>query len=83
MAPQNLRRLMRPYQSLVEVRQRIQDLEAEVQENRQLNLRLAELCDVMMELLLPVADRDEKEVAAILERYRKDVSDPIGWREQG
>lgn len=61
---------------------RISELEAEVQECRQLNLRLAELCDVMMELLLPVADRDEAEVAAIMERYRESVSDPIRWKTQ-
>lgn len=80
MATQNLKRLARPYRALQEVRQRIETLEAEVQECRQLNLRLAELTDVMMELLLPVADRDDARVAEILERYRQDVSDPIGWR---
>jgi hypothetical protein len=34
----------------------------------------------MMELLLPVADRDEAEVQAILARYRADVSEPLRWR---
>ncbi|MDQ6686936.1 MAG: hypothetical protein M3Z50_04870, partial [Actinomycetota bacterium] len=33
---------------------RIATLEAEIQENRQLNVRLAELIDVVTELLVPV-----------------------------
>jgi hypothetical protein len=45
-----------------------------------LNMRLAELIDVMMELLLPVADRDQDEVEAVLARYRADVSEPLRWR---
>ena len=43
----------------------------QVQECRQLNLRLAELTDVVAELLLPVAQRDEAKVAEVLERYSK------------
>ncbi|MCW2760784.1 MAG: hypothetical protein JWR85_985, partial [Marmoricola sp.] len=42
--------------------QRIRDLEAEVQENRRLNRRIAELTDVVAELLVPLADRDEDKV---------------------
>ncbi len=42
-----------------------------MQECRQLNLRLAELTDVVQELLLPVAARDEAKVAELLERYGK------------
>ena len=37
------------------LRERVAVLEDEVQECRQLNLRLAELTDVVQELLLPVA----------------------------
>jgi hypothetical protein len=44
-------------------------LEEEVQECRRLNLRLAELTDVVQELLLPVAQRDEERVSAVLEKY--------------
>jgi hypothetical protein len=68
------------YQNVVGLRDRLAELEEEIQECRQVNLRLAELCDVMMELLLPVADRDEAEVQAILARYRADVSEPLRWR---
>jgi cytidyltransferase-like protein len=45
-------------------------LEAEVQENRQLHRRVAELTDVVAELLLPVADRDEERVTELLAAYR-------------
>ena len=56
---------------------RVAVLEAEVQECRQLNVRLAELCDVVTELLLPAADRDEAALAEALERYRADIGDPL------
>ena len=75
-----LNNLAKSYQNVVGLRGRLAELEEEIQECRQVNLRLAELCDVMMELLLPVADRDEDEVQAILARYRADVSEPLRWR---
>jgi hypothetical protein len=56
---------------LDELRDRVAVLEDEVQECRQLNLRLAELTDVVQELLLPVAQRDEAKVAELMERYSK------------
>ncbi len=54
-----------------DLRARVAELEDEVQECRQLNLRLAELTDVVQELLLPVASRDEAKVAEVIERYGK------------
>ncbi len=59
------------------LRSRVASLEAEVQECRQMNVRLAELCDVVTELLLPVADRDEAAVRAVLDKYRTDIGDPL------
>jgi hypothetical protein len=56
---------------LDQLRTRVAVLEEEVQECRQLNLRLAELTDVVGELLLPVAQRDEARVAEVMERYSK------------
>lgn len=55
---------------------RLAALEAEVQECRQVNLRLAELTDVVMELLVPMSERDEARVAEALQRYHDSVSDP-------
>ncbi len=54
-----------------ELRDRVAVLEEEVQEARQVNLRLAELVDVVQELLLPVVQRDEAKVAEAVERFEK------------
>jgi hypothetical protein len=75
-----LSNLTKGFSDVVGLRERLAEMEEEIQECRQVNLRLAELCDVMMELLLPVADRDDEQVQAILTRYRADVSDPLRWR---
>ena len=58
---------------MVKLAARVKELEVEVQECRQLNLRLAELTDVVQELLLPVAQRDEARVAELMERYTKNL----------
>jgi hypothetical protein len=58
---------------MVKLAARVSELEDEVQECRQLNLRLAELTDIMQELLLPVAQRDEARVAELMERYQKSL----------
>lgn len=55
------------------VRARLRALEDEVQELRQLNRRIAELTDVVAELLIPVQDRDEAKIAEVLERYRSRI----------
>ncbi|QWZ09302.1 hypothetical protein KRR39_05825 [Nocardioides panacis] len=52
------------------VRARLRELEAEVQENRRLNRRVAELTDLVTELVVPLARRDDAAVDAVLERYR-------------
>jgi hypothetical protein len=71
---ESLRKWLRSRSAL---RARVARLEVEVQECRQLNVRLAELCDVVTELLLPVADRDEAAVREVLDKYRHDVGDPL------
>ena len=48
-------------------------LEAEVDELQQLNLRLAELTDVVQELLLPLARQDPDKAVELLERYRDEL----------
>jgi hypothetical protein len=57
---------------------RLAELEAEIQECRQVNLRLAELTDVVAELLLPIADRDEERIQQALASYRASVGGPMG-----
>lgn len=57
---------------------RIARLEGEVQECRQLQLRLAELYDVVTELLIPIADRDEEKARELLARYRAGLSPDSG-----
>ncbi|WP_244929503.1 DUF6752 domain-containing protein [Nocardioides sp. W7] len=69
--------MKRLFRSRAAMQERMRVLEEEVQECRQLNVRLAELCDVVTELLLPLADRDEAAVHAILDKYRADVGDPL------
>lgn len=55
----------------LDLERRVRDLEADVQECRQLNLRLAELTDLVTELLVPATQRDEAKLAELLERYQK------------
>lgn len=58
------------------LRRRVEVLEQEVQECRELNLRLAELTDVVMELLVPLSRRDEEQVAEHVRAYLASVSAP-------
>jgi hypothetical protein len=55
------------------VRARLGALEEEVQECRQLNRRIAELTDVVAELLVLVDDRDEERVREVLAQYRASI----------
>jgi flagellar biosynthesis/type III secretory pathway chaperone len=57
--------------SLEALQERVAELENEVQECRQLNLRLAELTDVVQELLVPLAQRDEARLADAVDRLEK------------
>ncbi|MDQ6934227.1 MAG: hypothetical protein M3130_02880 [Actinomycetota bacterium] len=52
---------------------RIATLEAEIQENRQLNVRLAELIDVVTELLVPVASQDKAKIESALEKFSRSL----------
>lgn len=47
---------------------RMEAVEREVQELRQLNRRLSDALDVMTELLVPAMDRDDEKVTAALAR---------------
>lgn len=58
---------------VAELERRVDELAVEVQECRQLNLRLAEITDVVQELLLPVSLQDEQRVADLLDRYANGI----------
>lgn len=53
------------------LQRRVDELEAELQEHRRLQLRVAELTDLVSELVLPAAARDRDVTAKALRRYRK------------
>lgn len=59
---------------------RVEQLEREVQEGRQLNVRLASVIDLVDELLLVLADNDDPRTAEALERYRASVGEVSGRR---
>jgi hypothetical protein len=50
------------------LRKRLDAVEKEMQEARRLNRRLAELTDVVQELLVPLAQRDEAKVQQYLDQ---------------
>ncbi|QIK68369.1 hypothetical protein G7072_03755 [Nocardioides sp. HDW12B] len=52
-----------------DLRRRVAELEKEMQEARRLNRRLAEVTDVVQELLLPLSQRDQERVDAVLKKY--------------
>jgi hypothetical protein len=52
---------------------RISELEAEVQENRNLNVRVAELVDLVSELMVPVASQDRERIEAALAKFERSL----------
>lgn len=58
------------------LRSRVAELENEVQENRRLNRRVAELLDIVEELLVPLAQRDEERVRAYLRAHEAELDGP-------
>lgn len=55
---------------------RVVELEEAVMENRQLNRRLAELTDILAEILVPATERDEEKLAALIARFREESLAP-------
>lgn len=56
---------------LRELSERVEKLEVEVQETRRFNRRLAEIADVVEEILVPAADRDDERLRRLLDEYSK------------
>jgi hypothetical protein len=59
--------------AIARLEQRVADLEADMTEVRRHNLRLAEIVDVVQELLVPMASRDEARISEAIERFRKSL----------
>ena len=55
--------------------QRLAALEEAVEENRRLNQRLADVIDVVVEVLVPAADRDDERMRAALGRLETTLGD--------
>lgn len=55
------------------LQERLDDVVAQLDEARSHNLRLAEIVDVVQELLVPLAHRDEERLAAALESFSRTV----------
>ena len=69
-------RSLRPGSSKAAVRrleERVADLEADLTEVRRHNVRLAEIADVVQELLVPLASRDEEAIQKAIERFQESL----------
>lgn len=51
------------------LQERVAQLERDMQEQRALALRIAQLTDIVQELLIPVANRDEEKLKELLATY--------------
>ena len=54
-----------------ELQAEVRGLDGEVQETRRLNRRLAEIIDVVQEVLVPAANRDDERLRRLLDEYSK------------
>ena len=66
-------RMKQAQKDIEALRRRMTVVEQELQEARQLNKRLAEIVDVVAEVLLPAEQRDEERLRAILAEYDKSL----------
>lgn len=60
------------------LRRRVAELEEDVAEGRRLNERLSDVLDVLVEVLLPVAQRDDERLNAALQK----LDDTVGAKAQ-
>lgn len=59
--------------ALAELTARVDELEAQLSECRRQHLRVAELTDVVQELLLPLSQQDPQKAEAALRRYTDEL----------
>ena len=57
----------------VDLVRRVEALEADVLELRRHNVRLAEIADVVQELLVPLASRDQARIDEAIEKFSKSL----------
>jgi hypothetical protein len=60
-------------EQLAELQERVAGLESEIAELRRHHLRLAEIADVVQELLIPMASRDESRIAEAIEKFQQSL----------
>ncbi len=65
--------LLNPFTAIAAQRRRIAELEADVAELQRHYARMAELVDVVTELLLPVAQRDEERIAEAIASFERSL----------
>ena len=66
----------------VSLYKRVLELEQEIQETRKLNQRLSDVIDVITEILVPAADRDDERMRAALARLDAVVRPPATERRR-
>ena len=59
--------------AIAALEQRVSDLEADLAEVRRHNVRLAEIADVVQELLIPLASRDETRIEEAIARFQESL----------
>ncbi len=64
-------RMKKALAEIEDLRVRVSQLELDIQESRRLNKRLAEVTDVVAEVLLPAGQRDETRLRELLANYDK------------
>jgi hypothetical protein len=60
-------------EQLAELQERVAGLESEIAELRRHHLRLAEIADVVQELLIPMASRDESRISEAIEKFQQSL----------
>lgn len=73
MSIRNPAAVVRRLRTLVELEQRVDDLEEELSQLRRQNLRLAEITDVVQELLVPMASRDEEKIQRAIASFNESL----------